>query len=372
MQDRDLQDDPWIVGLETPPPRRSEDSKESALAVDMIDGIKPLDDQFGVEQKATVPEALRDYLFGELEPTTAELSAAGGDATRIPSTGTYAILDAAKVVNLPELLESSGLEHRCLFKGKAFEELKDAAPWIVRLEESNGLTRNLFTQGDAPWHLWSAEPGIYIRSRAPLDDIWRHLRKFTKLRDSAGRWVYFRFWEPDTIQAYLSVTLKGLPESQPFFGSPENLLIRAVISYPLFGEAMVHRCDTLTYFTEEVEPGRLTPQQEIALTISMERRQRREIVEALRRSFPEETSDFTDETLTETVRDLADRFSRYGIRTVRSIHLLASWQLFYGVGFETRDPEGEMIRICGSPMAEDAKLKRIQDRLSALYSMGAL
>ena len=44
---------------------------------------------------------------------------------------TYAILDAAKAPGLPELLAASELEHRCLFKGDTYEELKDVAPWIV-------------------------------------------------------------------------------------------------------------------------------------------------------------------------------------------------------------------------------------------------
>ncbi len=72
---------------------------------------------------------------------------------------TYAILDAAKITNLPELLEASPLEHRCLFKGSAYDALKDAAPWVVRLENGNSFTRNLFTRSSAPWHQWwDSEP----------------------------------------------------------------------------------------------------------------------------------------------------------------------------------------------------------------------
>ncbi len=41
---------------------------------------------------------------------------------------TYALLDAAKVTNLPELLAGSKLEHRCLFQREAFDGLKNVAP----------------------------------------------------------------------------------------------------------------------------------------------------------------------------------------------------------------------------------------------------
>ncbi|WP_208354184.1 DUF4123 domain-containing protein [Pseudaestuariivita rosea] len=177
-----------------------------SLIIETIKGIKPLDDQFGIDPKKTVPDALYDVLFGQPDPTATEIEAAGGDPKAAPPLHTYAILDAAKVLNLPELLASSNLEHRCLFKGQAEDDLRDVAPWIVKLEEGNSFTRNLFTQdtkNPAPWYLWDKNPGIYIRSTASLNDLWKHFRKFTKVQDETGKWYYFRFWEPAVLLAYL-------------------------------------------------------------------------------------------------------------------------------------------------------------------------
>lgn len=149
----------------------------------------------GIFPKRTVPDALQDVLFGQSEPTDSEIEMAGGNVASIPMMRTYAILDAAKVPNLPNLLENSGLEHSCLFKDDAYDEMKDVAPWLVRLEEDTSFTRNLFTQSDAPWHLWGAEPGVYVRSRHDLDSLWRHFRKFTRIQDDNGKWFYWRFWD---------------------------------------------------------------------------------------------------------------------------------------------------------------------------------
>ncbi|MDO5604780.1 MAG: DUF4123 domain-containing protein [Paracoccus sp. (in: a-proteobacteria)] len=189
-------DDPWMQhpGNAGAPPALG--SEQPALRIEIIKGVKSLDTQVGVFPKKTVPDALHDALFGQPEPTAAEIKAAGGDASAVASMQTYAILDAAKVTNLPELLERSGLEHRCLFKGAAYDELKSVAPWIVRLEEGTPFTRNLFTCSDASWHLWDNEPGIYIRSRGTLNDMWRHFRKFTRVQDENGKWFYFRFYDP--------------------------------------------------------------------------------------------------------------------------------------------------------------------------------
>lgn len=100
-------------------PKASEAPAESVLQIDTIDGAEPLDMQFGVAVLKTVPDALYEPLFGQPADTPLH---------------TYAILDAAKAPNLPELLEASGLAHRCLFKGSAFDELKDVAPWIGSLK----------------------------------------------------------------------------------------------------------------------------------------------------------------------------------------------------------------------------------------------
>lgn len=151
------------------------------LNVQIVDDIVPLDRQFGLDAPKSVPDALVEPLFGQPEPDSL--------------LHTYMILDAARVLGLAELLEASRLEHRCLFKGDAYNEMKDVAPWIVRLEADNRFTRSLFTRSDSPWHLWDSEPGIYLRSHEELEEMWRHFRKFTKVQDDKGKWYYWRFWE---------------------------------------------------------------------------------------------------------------------------------------------------------------------------------
>lgn len=168
----------------------------------MLEGVEPLGRQFGLHPRKTVPDELRDALFGQPEPGLAGTEAVGDDPRAALPMRTYAILDASKAAGLPELLETSGLEYRCLFKGDAYDELKDVAPWIVRLEEDGDFTRRLFTGPAGVNGLWDKEPGLYIRSRATLDELWRHFRKFTRVQDEGGKWFYQRFWEPHALPAY--------------------------------------------------------------------------------------------------------------------------------------------------------------------------
>lgn len=166
-----------------------------ALTVQTIEGVEPLDAQFGVAEPLTVPAALRDAIFGQPEKI-------GGPA--VLPLHTYAILDASKVMGLVEMLEASGLAHACLFKGVAAEDLRDVAPYLVRLEDATPFTRNLFTRSNAPWHLWDREPGVYLRSRGSLNELWAHFRKFVRVQTKSGAWIFQRFWEPCVFGEYFT------------------------------------------------------------------------------------------------------------------------------------------------------------------------
>lgn len=180
--------DPWHLCAEKALSIHNSDEaiEPPSLHVTKLQSVLPLDDQLGSTEPLTTPEGLREVLFGQ------------------PDTGTYAIIEAARFRYLPEILESSELEYRCLFKNAAYDELKDVAPWIVRLDEKHSLTRNLLTRSDAYWHLWDDEPALYLRSRASLAELWQHLRKFTRIQDQRGQWFYFRFWEPKWTTALVT------------------------------------------------------------------------------------------------------------------------------------------------------------------------
>jgi len=195
------------------------DDTEGYLHIEEIKGVEPLDSQFGVHPPKTVPDALYEPLFGQPDPTPAEVAQYGG-ADTVPPLNTYAILDAAKVVNFVEMLEASGLEHRCLFKGKAAEEMRDVAPYVVQLEEDVDFTRNLFSHDpgqEVPWFMWEREPGIYVRSRGLLEEMWKHFRKFTKVQDEDGKWYYQRLYDPKNLVYYLDGIKTSKSSIRQFF-----------------------------------------------------------------------------------------------------------------------------------------------------------
>ena len=163
---------------------------DPVIQINTIKDIVPLDDRFGIEFPKTAPEMLYEPLFGQPDSTEDELAGVG-----VPLVHTYAVLDAARVDGLPELPESSGLPHACLFDGATGEELREVAPWLVKLAADSAFTRCLLSRGDKAWHLWDRRPGFYLRSTASLQEIRGHLRRYVRLADASGAWRYFRFWE---------------------------------------------------------------------------------------------------------------------------------------------------------------------------------
>jgi len=166
--------------------------------------VFPLDVQMGINPKKTVPDGLSDALFAQPDPSASDIKKYGTSGD-IPQLKLYVVIDAAKVLGLPEILMETGLHYECLFQGAAVGDLADVAPYLVELREGETFTRNLFTQSDADWHLWEDEVGIFIRSYATLDVLRAHLRKYTRIQDLTGKWFFFRFWEG----AYLDEVLRS-------------------------------------------------------------------------------------------------------------------------------------------------------------------
>lgn len=159
-----------------------------------ITGIKPAPDG------EDVPDALQAPLFG-----------ASGTAH------SYVLIDAARAPGLPEVLETSRLNHACLFLGESDGPAR-AAPWLVRLESQGKFTRNLFRQSARSWHHWGRDSFVLLRSAASVTDLVAHFRRFTKVRDRQGRMVIFRFWDPLVIALYASAKRHDAARLEQIFG----------------------------------------------------------------------------------------------------------------------------------------------------------
>jgi hypothetical protein len=115
---------------------------------------------------------------------------------------TYAILDASKIVGLADMLEGWSVPHKCLYKGKMAEDLRDLAPYIVRLHKDQKPTAWLFREGTAPNQLWNTDYGCFIVSDADLDTLQAHFRHYNTVQtDGTDHRLFLRFWSNPVLSA---------------------------------------------------------------------------------------------------------------------------------------------------------------------------
>ena len=176
--------------------------------------IEPLPDQSGIpfwDQEWIAPE-LKELLFGPSEEKETELK-------------TYFIVDAAlrkKVTGFFDL-DKVKLPVRCLFKGEAAQTLKQHAPYLIDMSLPEGALedRDLvpdFHKDFFKKH-WEQGTGIFIRSKASMDQVLKHFRRFTRIQvEEDKRWVLFRFWDPRIAPHYFE-SIEDSPEKALQWGA---------------------------------------------------------------------------------------------------------------------------------------------------------
>ena len=350
---------------------RRDGAPAPALTVETIGGVEPLDTQLGVVEPLTVPPALYEPLFGQ--PDVIE------GRTILPLQ-TYAVLDAAKLPGLPEMLEASGLQHACLFQGTAAEELRDVAPYLIRLEEGHRFTRGLFTRGDAPWNMWGKEPGIFLRSRGTMDLVRSHLRRSVRTQDMEGRWHLFRIWEATTAGAYLS----GLSDRTEWWsrwfvvrgvGSPCRIMIPEASRRERSAKLHVFGVDGSSGHLSALTPvGPLTISGADVARLSAARRERQldKLADRLEETLPEAIGGLSTVEVDDLTRDVVARMQGLGFRRSSHLFVLLCWEAAFGPHFEEIDPEGDLVDIlkASDHRDADARMSALIERMSVLEASG--
>lgn len=291
----------------------------------------------------------------------------------------YVLLDANRIANLPTLLEASGLEHGCLFQGELVEEAGRAAPWLVALHPGDRLLTQLLDRaskpgagkpGPHPYAHLTAEPGIYFHSAMPLAALRQHLRRFLRVQAQDGRAFFFRFWEPKVAEVYFPGLADRPALLHRWFYSREGHAIEA-ISVARLGEDGAPQLLRLT--PEGLAPD-LAPQPG-AFTLSEGdvarlqalrlREDAAELARLLAETFPETATPLGAAGLAQFSETTMARMMQAGFRKKAHLMTLLSWELHFGPGFETRDPEGKLAALMAAPGPENERFAHLTARMEA-------
>jgi hypothetical protein len=110
---------------------------------------------------------------------------------------TYAVLDGASIPDLLENMLPAPEEHACLYRGQLEPDLAEVAPYLVKLRQDSPFTEWIISEG------WGNHWGIFAVSQIGLEALRRHFRHFLRVKDPAGKVLYFRFYDPRVLRVYL-------------------------------------------------------------------------------------------------------------------------------------------------------------------------
>jgi hypothetical protein len=89
------------------------------------------------------------------------------------------------------------LDYRCLYSGTLHPALEMAAPYLLQLDVDSQETRRLIELS------WGNSWGVFLKSETSLNSLRRHLREFLIVKDSKGRRMTFRYYDPRVLRTYL-------------------------------------------------------------------------------------------------------------------------------------------------------------------------
>jgi hypothetical protein len=154
------------------------------------------------------------------------------DLRRMAADGRlFAVLDACDEPTVPPKVAELGPEKAMsLFKGDAEHRQWSVAPYLALVDEK--LLEWIVTA------LWAKPWGVFAVSEADLESLRKHFRRFLIVQDPEGETMYFRYYDPRILAAFLPPCTKD--ELRTFFGpvkafatgGPEATAVRFFLHVP--------------------------------------------------------------------------------------------------------------------------------------------
>ncbi len=236
----------------------------------------------------------------------------------------YAVVDAARNRRILQLVEESIDPHRSLYEGIEGRTLDHVAPYLIGFEPSSQLLDALLAEG------WGEAWGIFFGGNVEFEYARRHFRRYLMVDHDDGRRLYFRFYDPRTLQDF--VPLAADWQKNHLFAPFEVCVYEGADAQPTFvhidREAMDDHPLGLTISTEQFQD----------LADVHRRRLIGRITHLLRDHYSDWVATYDDDALAEWVTHALVRAEHYGINTEReAIQMVLLWMVL-GAEPETRLP----------------------------------
>jgi hypothetical protein len=143
------------------------------------------------------------------------------DAPRV-----FALLDAARDEQIYPALLKADCEWVCLYRGDTAVTMAEVAPYLVQLDSHARFTSWLLEKG------WGNSWGLFLHTTVAIERLQAHFRRLVMAQLPDGKMVYFRFYDPRVMRAYLPTCTPE--EREAMFGPVERFIVE-----PQDGEEML-------------------------------------------------------------------------------------------------------------------------------------
>ena len=128
----------------------------------------------------------------------------------------YAVIDSTDAPKVPPKMQELGEEKAVsLFKGTAQQDYSAVAPYLAKVDVE--MLRWLFE------NVWKEPWGIFALSKASLEELRSHFRKFLVVQLPDGKQWMFRFYDPRIIATFLEACSET--ELKGFFGLVRGYIV---------------------------------------------------------------------------------------------------------------------------------------------------
>jgi Domain of unknown function (DUF4123) len=176
------------------------------------------------------------------------------DILRTQPQPLFAILDAARDPKALEILKNCDQPYQSLYEGAKAEGLADFAPYLVEFSSSSALIDTLVLEA------WGKSWGIFLTSESGFKETRRHFRHFLLVQAYDARRLYFRFYDPRVLRAFLPTCTPQ--EIKEFFGPLGSFLLEAeepthLIQFTQAGGNVAQKIYPLQSKHQRISPGSL-------------------------------------------------------------------------------------------------------------------
>jgi hypothetical protein len=109
----------------------------------------------------------------------------------------YCLLDATRMLEHMEVAKELNPQHDSLYRGRSEEALTMVAPYLFTYQEGTDFAIWLAEKG------WGDAWGVFLFANATLDELHKHFQKFMLVKTEDGQELYFRFYDPRVLRAFL-------------------------------------------------------------------------------------------------------------------------------------------------------------------------